>query len=481
MNKFFKTTAQTLAVIAGVGILSVTVFAWTAPTSAPTGGNVPAPVNTGSVAQTKSSSFSVVGPTASLSATQNVTAGSIVAGAIGAFNTIVNSPKAQFGCFLLFCGNTTPNILEAGKFVSGAFDKGLMVNADGVPVVQKTPLFVNLNGNTQVGGRNALMLLTSQDNATNGEGAVIQTNADRISFYGFNGLNAISAKKIRLTEGAGTGKVLTSDADGNASWGSSLGNSVATTLMDVGDVKINRVSYYNNNATKINQGYAICDAGYMAISGGVDCESNGQFMADNANMTRRLDSIVHAVQISEPGLANGVAYSYSGSGSGGVTSSSTYPTTWRGRCGAGNSTDSELDMHITVVCVRVKPTNILTSDTVTTTPPVNPGVGGTPTVPQKSWYAVNKAAGTIGQSCQSWLSGYPNFNGNAIDVKSEGTLTIGNGNPLQNGSVQACAYVKIQNNQTYCKTGTFATAVAGYAPTANCVGIEDTADRKSVV
>lgn len=422
MKNNFKTTTQLLVGVAAIGILSASVFAWTAPTQAPTAGNVPAPVNTGASPQTKSSSLSVIG---------NLTASQ------GVFGQLVNGARGVFGC-LANCSTDT-NVFRAGKHgnqgnlgqgIAATLEKGLVVNQNGIPSTVNAAFWVSLLGNTGSLGRNVMTLLISDDNVSSpnqeNNTAVFQTNAERFSLYNIagNAFVGLTAKNIRLTDGAAAGKVLTSDANGYASWADS--SAIAAPAPSGDNEYINPV--IQKNASGLVTGSCPITHPVM-ISAGGQCGST-------------------------PGQIKEIFVSFIGEvGSPGNMSM---------RCTEADQGVGQAAPTATLRPVCMKPAGLQ----------VPVGV---------SWYAVSKTAGSIGQSCQSWLNGYPNFNGNAVDVKSEGTLTIGNANPLQNGSVQACAYVKIQNNQTYCKTGTFATAVAGYAPTANCVGIEESAPNSSYV
>lgn len=185
---FISKTILSIALIATV--VSV-AHAWTAPTSTPTGGNVPAPVNTGSIAQTKNSDLSLVG---NLMAFR------------GFFSQYINAPKARFGCLLFSCGSASfisPNIFEAGAYNNGvAFDKGLVVHADG---------------------------------------------------------------GIQITSGnPGAGKVLTSDATGNASWGA--GAVAQTQTLDMYEA----VHTENNDS-----GHVTCNPGYKVTGGGGNCGNVG--------------------------------------------------------------------------------------------------------------------------------------------------------------------------------------------------------------
>ncbi len=186
---FISKTVLSIALI--VTVVSV-AHAWTAPTTNPTGGNVPAPVNTGSVAQTKNSDLGLVG---NLMAFR------------GFFSQYVNAPKARFGCLLFSCGSTSftsSNIFEAGAYDNGvAFDKGLIVHADG---------------------------------------------------------------GVQITSGnPGAGKVLTSDATGNASWGNG-----STDTIDSGGL-ISYVRRYQP-PTGTDTVIAYCQPGSIAIGGGGDCQ-----------------------------------------------------------------------------------------------------------------------------------------------------------------------------------------------------------------
>jgi hypothetical protein len=304
------------------------------------------------------------------------------------------------------------------------------------------PLKVDITG-SGASGRNAIDLRGSSDNDAVG---IIQ-NKPKFFLFDYSANNgagdraSLEAKNgdfsgnLRVGGGSPTaGSVLMStDAAGNAAW--SATSSVQAKLLDAGDMKIYRTSWYNNNNTIIHEGYATCDPGYMAISGGVDCEPSG-------------DGATHSVQISEPAKNYNSSYGYTGSGSGNGTSSTEYPKAWRGKCGATNS-NSSLDFHITVVCMKVNATssNLLTGVTPQSSGGTSGGSGGsssggttlTWTAPSGAGNCSNSAfgcAGTLGQSCNTWLASTTH-----AATKVEGTYNInGNVAVTTTPATGTCAY-----------------------------------------
>ncbi len=241
-------------VVIAVTMVVSTASAWTGPTGVFPAGNVPAPINTGSIAQTKASSFSVVG--GNLSASGNVN------GTNGFFSALVNSAKGRFGCFLFCSDITSTDILKAGTYANADFSRGLVVASDGLVSTNKSPLWINISGNTGSAGRNALAIFPSSDNLTNGSGAVIQTSADKFAFWNIQGTDrvALSAKKIQLTEGAAVNSILAAnDADGNAVW-----KSLDSTSTD------GLITYRREDSS--GSAMAVCNSDSIAISGGGDCE-----------------------------------------------------------------------------------------------------------------------------------------------------------------------------------------------------------------
>lgn len=330
MKKFLRNFTRTTLAIAALGLMVSVASAqnWIGPGGTFPQGNVAAPVNTGAFAQTKASSFTVTAPGgANLSANGNVN------GLRGFFSAVVNSPRARLGCFLLSCSNatiTSNDTLQAGKYTSGSITQGIVAAENGNVSIGKVVLGsalptqglfvgnilnqamsvffgkvgISLSG-TGPTGRNALDITVSQDNISNGDGAVFSTNADRFSFYNNTTLAALSAKKIRLTEGAAAGKVLTSDADGNASWGD------ATGLSTVDMIEVHQ-SYNPSQGTESKT--VSCPASHpIAVSAGGGCRNgmiskvNVSFLGNegsqgNATVTCRLQD----GQIQAPGKVDGV-------------------------------------------------------------------------------------------------------------------------------------------------------------------------------
>ncbi len=253
MSSMKQSHFMALKTVLGVAMIALVVtvaHAWTAPTGTAPSGNVPVPVNTGATAQTKTGDFSSLGNILAL--------GSVSASKYVAALQFLFSPMAVLGCTnglacILNASNTLgQDVLRAGGFnTSGYLTQGARINKDGnialgkITTGQAFPskglfignilgqdftaafgkLGVSLSGSTGSAGRNALEVSVSNDNLTGTAGAVLQTNADKFSFFNTAGTDRVglSAKKIQLTEGAAQGKVLTSDADGNASWGDSAG------------------------------------------------------------------------------------------------------------------------------------------------------------------------------------------------------------------------------------------------------------------
>lgn len=375
MKNNFKTTTQLLVGVAAIGILSASVFAWTAPTQAPTGGNVPAPVNTGANPQTKSSSLSVIG---------NLTAASVLPGQVvsgignviassGVFGQLVNGTRGVFGC-LANCSTDT-NVFRAGKHINqgnlgqgiaATLEKGLVVNQNGIPSTVNAAFWVSLLGNTGSLGRNVMTLLISDDNVSSpnqeNNTAVFQTNAERFSLYNLagNAFVGLTAKNIRLTDGAAAGKVLTSDANGYASWGDGTNQSVPPAEPKPAIALIVRNGSSASPYKHSDDGGAIgtCSPDYpILISMTGACKWAGP-----VNRTRLAETtILHLGTENTPGEGQAVCYR--------------------------DGVNGEL-RDIRLVCAN--------KDLVTT---ANFGGALAPV-----WHDVPIASGNWGQSCQSWLN-----------------------------------------------------------------------------
>jgi hypothetical protein len=271
MKSFLNKKTQ----VAGLMIVGMMVashaFAWTAPVAPAYNNNVPAPVNTGTVAQTKGSDFSVLGNLWAKVNPANPTVGGNIFGGYGWIANNLLAGKSRIGCSIN-CSATTvasTNVLEAGKFDSGNLSTGLVASPLGTISIKGTTLFSNLMGLTGSLGRNAINVLVSNDNLTGTAGAVIQTNADKFSFFNSTGTakvgiaaNHVDTNGIRVAA-AGTaqpGKVLTAmNTAGDAIWGDAAAVSVPTVttqVLGLGNIKVVTRTWENNGNTRIHEGEA---------------------------------------------------------------------------------------------------------------------------------------------------------------------------------------------------------------------------------
>lgn len=420
VSKFIQSAVVLTALVAVVSVAS----AWTPPTDTFPAGNVPATVNTGNVAQTKASSFSVTG---------NLSASSNVNGANGFFSLLVNSAKGRFGCFLFCSDIASTDILKAGKYTGGDFSKGLTVSPDGLVATEKSPLWINLAGNTGVTGRNGLAIFTSIDNLTGGDGAVLQTSADKFSLVNLIGSDYVGlrAKRVQLTEGAGIGKVLTSDADGNAAWQPSnwIGDSI-----EVGSAG-SAASDGKSGPAVVTVSAACPTPGATIISGGGSC--NRYFLQGPIDLRPTLIS------------SNGDLGSNS--------STARWTVTCAGPAGIGFYSSAQ------VLCIKPVPGQTTGGGNVVHNIPTPP--------PVLTWHNVptSTPAGTNGQTCQAWLNANglggannPTYGGVLGRIGAVGTTGIpssfssydSNGNSLSNAVAHgSCLYARNVGGQNYCDTG----------------------------
>lgn len=359
MNKTFKTGAQILVVVAAVAVLATAAFAYTNPTGTAPSGNVPAPVNTGTFMQTKLGDLGLAGTgTGNLFATMNGWFGGGVFAKTGYFGTDSSSVSA------------TTNILSAMTSLLG---KGLVVDQSGSPTVHNAIFTVDLRGNSGSTGRNAIDVEASSDNthavlSTNMPGFHLWSNAISggsdagiLAGYGFfKGL-------VTIQDGTqGAGKVLTSDADGNASW-----NAFQT------DSTNGLITYVRVDGT--GQDTAVCPSGYVAIGGGGDCQD--------------------LMTISQPDPAgNGVQ-----------------ATGWKVVCGTPNIAsggsghfNSGGAVHAEAICM--KSTTLLTSlNNGTNNPTTTTSTTTTTTTPTTNWHLLtdrvaSPTTASNGTSCDTWLA-----------------------------------------------------------------------------
>ncbi|MDB4984785.1 MAG: hypothetical protein JWM20_964 [Patescibacteria group bacterium] len=263
--KSFKTIS--VAVLAALALLVSVHFAhaaWTVPTGVPPTGNVTAPVNVGATGQVKTGPFTVL--------------------------NLFMAKQGIFGPQIASVSSTT-NIFSAMSAVLGGH--GIWIDQAGNPTVQGTQLNINLTQNSAGAGRNAIDIEVSPDNTAVDKHAAFTTNAPGFHFWSNATASSggILAGYITLNRGCQanggvdcTGKILTSDANGNASWEDASAIAPLPTLTGgTMDIKIVRAI---NNASGY-RAFASCAAGtqssdtsgenipssggYTLVGGGGDC------------------------------------------------------------------------------------------------------------------------------------------------------------------------------------------------------------------
>jgi hypothetical protein len=440
MKKTLLNFTRTALALGVLGLMAPLALAWTPPTGSFPAGNVPAPVNTGTVTQTKNSSLNIVGV---LNASISTVAGVVAKGTRGMFGCSATLggclgvvPSGLFEAGKYNANSSSANLTDGisigtgGEVAIGKMVSGTLLPSQGLFVGNVLGAMVNrffgrldivLPGSGPV-GRNALMLQVSQDNVANGDGAVFQTNADRFSFYNAGSLAAITAKKIRLTEGAAAGKVLVSDASGNGSWGDAAG------AMDIIEVHVPKSGGWKASDK--------CPLSHpIALSGGGGCSV---------------------------GMLNKVNVSFLGhaGAEGEVTVECRKDPLRAVPDGSVNGVD--------LICAKAVPGGIyggmVAGAQTTTTPP--------PPVSTNQFVAVPASTpnGTPGQSCVAWLlASNVGFNGNTQNVRFMGILGPNPTSTLPS-MVGACAYTATIGGTAYCDAADAAAPYvnAAYAPTAKC-------------
>ncbi len=173
MNKIKQSI---LAIVMGLALVAgLSYAAWTDPTANPTGGNIDAPINVGSSYQAKSGYLS-------LATTTSPTVALNVAGASN------YSGMAQFNS----------NILSYGDFQ--AYGQLLAYNA------------AAFNNTLSVSGTLTANSAAAFNNTLSVSGTLTANGA-----FKANGASEFGGA-VKITAGAGAGKVLISDSSGNASW-----------------------------------------------------------------------------------------------------------------------------------------------------------------------------------------------------------------------------------------------------------------------
>ncbi len=469
MKKIVSKFIQPAIAIIVMTLVVSAASAYTAPSGVFPAGNVPAPVNTGNIPQTKNANFSVNG---------NLSASSNVNGTNGFFSSLVNSAKARFGCFLLTCTNTTltsPNIFEAGKYTAGDLGQGLVVTTDGLVTTKKSPLWINLVGNTGSTGRNGLALITSTDNQTGGDGAVIQTTADKFSFYNLQGTakvgisaGSVDTNGLRVAA-AGTaqpGKVLTAmNTAGDAIW-ADAGGATSVLYTNATSPAASLITYRRSQQGGGSTAQALCPQDSFAISGGGYCE--------------------YGMQISEP-IIDTSNSNHGGSSGAGFFGSDPVAIGWHVDCldqvnssklitdGGVGSRSGQATAE--VICMK-KNVAFVTQVSPGTSSTGGSGSGGTTSI-ATTWHFVPTAVpdGTAGQSCVAWLGGQANASliSSAISPKTFtaaasviGSTTIGTIDQLP--VTQTCAYLKTNGTCAFSATA----PSTGDRPVKNCTSLGNT-------
>ncbi len=175
MMKNILQTAKIIVLALALSISLSFVYAWTAPTVMPPGGNTAAPINTSATAQVKNGGLSV-----------------------NAFSAFANS---------YFAGNVSIGTTNPG----GKLTVSVPANSRGIESITATA------GNTH-------LPWSDNWNYISGNGTIFRSsaNVEKMRFDASSGnldvAGTIKATGLQMPTGAGAGKVLTSDAFGNVSW-----------------------------------------------------------------------------------------------------------------------------------------------------------------------------------------------------------------------------------------------------------------------
>jgi hypothetical protein len=224
------------------------------------------------------------------------------------------------------------NPLISATFFDPVYMKNLVdiVGAGGT----STPLSIDL---TNQSGGNAINI----NGPTNKDSVGVITNKPNFYFYNYGSGNQVTlqATKVRLQDGTqGAGKVLTSDANGISSW-QTPANGI--TFQDIhvdcswSGSDVSNQCFHTGWAgsavgdTKM-QARAWCNNGYVAISGGGDCQH-----VDPNGVIGIISAPIDGNGTEMPGGQ----YGYSTNGTNGE-----HPIGWEQECFAG-------DAHVDVICV----------------------------------------------------------------------------------------------------------------------------------
>ena len=237
MKKNIQQSIKIGAIILLVGLGSSVVFAWSAPTTTPPNGNISAPINTGSVPQIKK-------------------------GKLFDEKALISNK----GFFTkIFAPGSTSRVL-----IGGTTTADLSVSSGGGVGSSTIPLGINL-----LKRESSDALLISSDTAAvcsiKSKVTLVADTAPAFQLWNASkNQNAdLIARQVQLTGGSpGTGKVLTSDASGNASWGTVNASGLnGKVVPDIVQIKAQYNQGSDGDSSKID-----CPPGYIAI--GISCDSS---------------------------------------------------------------------------------------------------------------------------------------------------------------------------------------------------------------
>ncbi len=208
--------------------------------------------------------------------------------------------------------------------------------------------------------------------------------------------------KVAINDGtAGSGKVFAStNGNGMGAW-ADLSTSGGVPLSGNDVVVLGRY-YDNDGSSEVQNAWAYCPSGYVALSGGGDCEG-GKI---------RITQPIHSDFGNPGGYAEGPGWSDQNAsnssnytylpGTDKVANYGRFPNGWQLACDQGNS--SHLDLRINVVCLKITPVTV--SANVSSGGGTGGGTGGNNnpdagwTTPPLGSFSANN------QSCATWLGNH---------------------------------------------------------------------------
>lgn len=421
IKKYVASSAKSLGLVAvGIALAAGTVaLAYTAPTSVAPGGNVPAPVNTGTFAQTKSGDLTVglLGSNTKLISNSWLLGSyaifkNIAASARGAFTNMpdVSALNALSKTDYLQAGEIDASTASITKGLSvDKYGKTLVIGDDDLSTVAPMVKVENTGPNTKF--MNLFQVKSNQGGlSVFSRGSALSSFADKnVSVTQVNG-NLSVDKELYLHGGnPGVSKVLMSrDAQGTAAWGQ-----IQTTTSPGGLIKYVSVTD-NAGSAEVS-----CPSGTTLIGGGGSC--------------------TYGVRSSRP-IQNANPNNFTG------TKTSADVDTWRVEClenvpfvvplkpTINISTNSGvMNSTATAQAICMDERSIATGVEVTSAAGTgNPGgTGGTGGsggtgggTPSPAWYAAS-GSGNKGESCDAWIArtqGAVSYTG--VDVQPWGFLNL---------------------------------------------------------